>query len=225
MSRRLLVRTVLRLTATSSAVALTVVLAREPASGAFGDGTDDTGNEVTAAAVFCSGAGTATQNSTTTVVDTWIEEASPTASNGGNRSLHVRSSSAGDIRTLLRCTLPTIPAGCTVTAATVRLYAAATTSGRTLDLYRVDPAAATWNEYTVTWGTQPPTTGAPVATTAGAAGSWHQWTATALVQAQYASGNDGLLLRDRAEGNVSQVENRFRAREDGVPPQLVVTWG
>ena len=227
MTGRRRLRTVLRATASFCAVVgLTVALAQQTAGSTFTSASGSTGNKITAAPVFCPGPGTATASTNTAVVDTWLDENSPSNGGGGSKDLYVRSLNGGNTHVLVRFALPTVPAGCSVTSATLRLLAMATTPGRTIGAYRVDPALPQWDEYLVAWNSQPSVTADPPATSASpAAGTWQQWTVTDIVRAQFTYGNNGFLLRDQAPNNVSQIDNRYRSREDGFPPQLTVNWG
>lgn len=159
--------------------------------------------------------------------DAWLDEANPTANNGGTDPLNVQSRNANrNRRALVRFTLPSTPAGCIVTVATLRLYANSSTAGRTIDVYR---AAATWNEGTVTWNTRPGTTGTAVGSASLGAAGWQQWTVTTHVIAQYTT-NNGFVVRDSAESATpGQQQQVYRSREaGGTPnnrPELVVTFG
>jgi hypothetical protein len=123
---------------------------------------------------------------------------------------------------LVRFTLPSIPAGCKINTATLRLFASSSTSGRTLQAWQV---SASWVENTVTWDTRPSITGAAATTAAG--NGYIQWTVTSIVQAMYSGTNNGFLIRDAVEdasGNGEQQQ--FISRENGSPdkPQLVLTY-
>jgi hypothetical protein len=164
---------------------------------------------------------------TVATADAWIDEANGTQNNGSVAVLQVQSRSASrNQRSLVRFTLPSMPAGCSVTAATLRLYANSSAAGRTLDVYR---AATAWNEGTVTWTTRPGTTGTAVGSASLGATGWQQWTVTAHVVPQYTT-NDGFVIMDRTEGaNGSGQQQVYRSRETGgIPnnrPELVVTFG
>jgi hypothetical protein len=132
----------------------------------------------------------------------------------------VDSKSGGNARALFRFDLPAIPEGCSITGATLRLYAGSATSGRTLQALRV---AASWTETGVTWANQPATAG-PAATTSSGSG-WRQWNVLTQVQAMASAGNFGFLIRDATEGAGGR-EQQFHSREKGTdrPPQLVITY-
>jgi len=59
--------------------------------------------------------------------------------------------------------LPALPAGCTITGATLRMYDKSPIAGRTLQAIR---NAAAFAEGTVNWTSQPATTGPAAAATA-----------------------------------------------------------
>jgi hypothetical protein len=132
----------------------------------------------------------------------------------------VQSKAPNDnFRALVRFTLPAVPAGCSLQAATLRLYAASAASGRTLQAWRI---AVAWTEGGVTWSNQPAATGTAATTTSGT--GYRQWSVTAQVQAMYAGANNGFLIRDAVENN-SGAEQQLHSREKGQNvPQLVLTF-
>lgn len=155
--------------------------------------------------------------------DAWIDEANANQNSGSTGTLQVRSSNAsGNQRSLVRFALPAVPAGCSVTAATLRLYADSQIIGRTIDVHQ---AASAWDEGTVTWNTSPGATGTAVGSlTLGVAG-WQEWTVTAQVIAQYTS-NNGFVVRDGTEEAVLPLQQIYRSRESGTNrPELVVSFG
>jgi hypothetical protein len=122
-----------------------------------------------------------------------------------------------NMRALVRFSLPAAPAGCVLSSATLRLYAASAAGGRTLQALRL---AASWSEGGVTWNTQPATTGA-AATTASGTG-YREWDVGGQVQAMYTGANNGFLIRDAVE-NGGGAEQQLHAREKGEsPPQLML---
>ncbi|HEY0640073.1 MAG TPA: DNRLRE domain-containing protein [Pseudonocardiaceae bacterium] len=152
--------------------------------------------------------------------DSWVEQGS--SSNKGTDSvLKVNGKTGASTRTLVRFELPALPAGCQVTAATLRMYAGSSVSGRTLQALRIN---GTWTENGVTWSNQPATTGAAATTSSGS--GWRQWTVTEQVGAMYAGTNHGFLIRDAAESG-GGAEQSLHSREKGTdnPPQLVLTLG
>jgi large repetitive protein len=172
-----------------------------------------------AATVGCTSPGTRTLSAS---ADSYADEGAPATNFGTQNQIRVRSrNNDRDIRALVRFDLPALPAGCSVTSARLRLFATAADAGRTLQALRVD---ATWDETTVTWSTQPATTGA--AATVAAAPGWREWTVTAHVGALYAGANNGFLVRDAAEGDAPQQTSTFASREAAAnTPELVVTFG
>lgn len=187
--------------------------------GAFSDTTDNAGNTFQAAATWCTAPGPQT---VITTADAWIEQANPTANYGAGAALRVRSQTgSSNRRTVVYFPLPAIPAGCTLTSATLRLFATSAAGGRTIDAYR---ASAAWAEGTVTWNTQPGVTGAAVGSAS--ASGWVQWDVTAHVVAMYAGSNYGWKLRDRVENAGSAQQQVYRSSEAGLtPPELVLTFG
>lgn len=222
MSRRLVARTLLRLVAVGLAVALTVALAREPSSGAFAAQTGSSANSVSSAADFCTSPGTVTVGA---AGDAWIDSSNPTVNRGSDTSLYVLSGPAATLRTVVRFSLPARPAGCFLSDASLRLYNRSPVSGRTIDVYRGDPASPQWTAATVTWANQPAAAGTAVAAVTGSSAGYQAWTVTAHVQAQYTSGNNGFVLRDRAEGAASDHEQVYNDLQHSTsPPQLALTW-
>ncbi|MDZ5622522.1 right-handed parallel beta-helix repeat-containing protein [Nocardioides sp. HM23] len=156
----------------------------------------------------------------TSVADAWIDQSSASANKGGDSILKVMSKGSANLRALIRFNLPTIPAGCVVDTAKLRLYAAsASGSQRTLQVLRL---GGSWTESSVTWATAPQTTGAAVTTTS--ATGYREWNVAAMVQAMFSSGsNHGFLVKDATEGQ--DAEQQFHAREKGSNlPQLVLTF-
>ena len=163
-------------------------------------------------------AGTVTVGS---AADSWVLQSSPSSNYGTDSTVRVVSKSGDNARALFRFNLPTIPAGCTVTGAQLRLFAGSSTNGRTLQALRVNAA---WTEGAVTWANQPATTG-PAATTPSGNG-WRQWNVLSQVQAMYTTANNGFLIRDATENNggrEQQLHSREKAPDQ--PPQLVLTFG
>ena len=205
------------------AAALTATLAQSTTSAAFTAQTGDTGNQVTASSNFCASAGGTTLISS---ADTTGYQANPTTTYGSSTDIGVGSSAGANGRVLLRFTLPALANHCAITGATLRLYAHTPVAGRTIDVYRVDPAA-TWSEATTNWNNLPVTTGTAVGVASLGSAGWQQWTVTSMVTAFYAGTNSGFLVRDRTEGG-GGIWQLWAARENGTVanrPQLVLTWG
>jgi hypothetical protein len=208
-----------------AAAAFTVLLAQHTTTAAFTTQTGDTGNQASTAATFCTSPGSTTVGAS---ADTTVYLANRTTPYGTNTDVGVGSSSGADGRVLVKFSLPVLPTRCTVTAATLRLYAHDPDAGRTTDVYRVDPAAPAWSEATTHWDNQPATTVPAVSNASLASAGWQQWTVTSMVASFYAGTNSGFLLRDGTEGSGTAYWQLYRAREHGTVanrPQLVVTWG
>ena len=190
---------------------------------AIGSGTDVASAAMTVA--VC----TAGSDTVIATADSWLDQASTAANHGTDATLRVRSGIGSNRRALVQFTLPTVPAGCSVTTATLRLNNQAPVLGRTIQALRVD---ASWTESGaggVTWANQPATTGtAATATTPLLAGAMN-WTVTAQVQAMYTAGSSyGFLLRDQNEGSLVSFEQQFDSKESGTStlrPRLIVNWG
>jgi hypothetical protein len=153
--------------------------------------------------------------------DAWIEQSSPSSNKGTDGILKVMSKSGNsNLRALVKFDLPTVPAGCQIDSAKLRLFSAsASSSQRTLEALRVD---GSWTENGVTWGNAPATSGSAATTTSGT--GYREWGVEALVQNMYSSGqNNGFLVKDASENQ--DAEQQFHAREKGENiPQLVLTF-
>jgi len=207
------------------AAGLTVGLGQHATTAAFTAQTGDSGNSVTAAASFCASPGGSTLGA---AADTTGYQQNPTTIYGTGVDTGVGSGSGANGRVLVRFSLPALGAHCVVTAATLRLYAHTPQSGRTIDVYRVDPAAPAWSEATTNWNNQPATTGTGVGAASLASAGWQQWTVTSMVTSMYAGTDRGFLLRDRTEGSGTPYWQLYGARENATTanrPQLVVSWG
>jgi hypothetical protein len=176
------------------------------------------GNTLTTATVFCTNPGGQTL---TASADSYIDQANSGTNYGTATTLNVQAAaSSKNQRTLVQFTLPTLPAHCAITAATMRLYATTAKTGRTYQAYQV---AAAWTETGVTWTNQPATTGTPA--TAATASGWVSWTVTTQLQAIYAGSNFGFLVKDATESTTTTYTNKYSSRSGANPPQLVITWG
>jgi putative nucleotidyltransferase with HDIG domain len=154
--------------------------------------------------------------------DAWIEQNSPDNNKGSDSILKVKAQGAADnFRALVDFNLPNLPNGCVVQSATLRLFAASSTGGRTLQAFRL---ANGWGEGGVTWNNQPGTAGGAATTSSGS--GYRLWNVTNILQAMYDSGGDhGFLVRDSNESG-GGAEQQFHAREKGEsPPQLVIQFG
>jgi CSLREA domain-containing protein len=153
--------------------------------------------------------------------DTWLLQSSSSSNYGNDSAIKVDSKAGGNARVLVRFNLPTIPAGCNVMSARLRLYASSYQAGRTLQALQV---SAPWTESAVTWSNQPMTTG--TAATVASGSGYREWIVTSQVQSMYTGSNHGFVVRDSVEGG-SGIEQAFNSRENGTnnPPRLVLTFG
>jgi hypothetical protein len=156
----------------------------------------------------------------TASADSWLNEASPTSNLGSDSLLKVTSKTPNaNTRAMVQFNLPSLPSGCSVTGATLRLYNKSPVSGRTLEAYA---NAAAWTETGVTWANQPATTGSASSAATPSSAGWMQWDVTIQVQSMYSGSNNGFKVRDQTENGPS-VEQQFDSRESGANlPQLVV---
>jgi hypothetical protein len=130
------------------------------------------------------------------------------------------------LRALVAFDLPAVPARCTLTGATLRLYATSPGAGRTIEAWRLNGA---WTETGVTWNNTPATVaGTSVSSASLSSAGFQQWSVLAAVQAMYAGTNNGFLIKDSADSALLSVQQVFQSR-NGTPdtqdPQLVVTFG
>jgi hypothetical protein len=161
------------------------------------------------------------QTLTTPSADSWIDQSDPTKNNGTDSNLFVQSKTPNlNQRTLVMFALPALPAGCSVTSATLQLYAKSTEGTRTIEAYRAD---ASRSETAVTWNNRPGTTGVPATSASGL--GWRSWSVTAIFQSMYSAANHGFVLKDQTE-EVGSFRQNYSSREDTPnDPQLVVNWG
>jgi hypothetical protein len=175
----------------------------------------------TATATSAAAACVATTVTVSANADAWIDQASASSNKGGDSILKVQGKGSNNFRALARFAQPaSIPTGCVVESATLRLYAASSTSGRTLQALRIN---ANWTENGVTWANQPATTGTAVTTASGSGTAYREWNVTGQVQAMYAANaNHGFLIRDASESG-GGWEQQFHSKEKGeTMPQLVI---
>jgi large repetitive protein len=160
--------------------------------------------------------------------DAWVLQSAPTSNFGTDSILKVDSKSGNsNARALVRFALPTIPAGCQITGATLRLYSSSYKEGRTLQAVRLNGSTPVWVESAINWNNQPaPATGVtPALAQSRNSAGYVQWNVTAQMTGVYGN-NKGFLIRDASE-NGGGMEQGFHSREKGIdnPPQLVLTFG
>ena len=171
------------------------------------------------------GTGCATPGTQTidAVTDTYVDQNSATSNFGSTTTATVQSQSGSrNRRMLVSFPLPPTPAGCSVTAATLRInQSAASGTVRTLEARQV---SSSWAEKTVTWNTKPTTTGTAATTTS--ATGYRSWTVTSQVQAMLAGTNYGFEIKDQTEDSSTVMTNTFRTTEGLLNiPQLDITYG
>lgn len=156
--------------------------------------------------------------------DATIDQGLPTSNLGTSSDLYVRSASANK-RTLVRFNLPSIPAGCSLTGASLKLHSTSAAGGRTIEVYRA-AATPTWTEGGVSWNNAPATAG--TATDLASTSGPRRWDVAAQVQAMYSGTNNGFVVRDQTENSGAAAEQKYQAREgtpDTQDPELRVSWG
>ena len=205
------------------AVGLTVALAQQPVQGTFTGSSTSTGNQVSAAAEFCATPGSASLNA---VADTWANESSNSSTQGGDDYYNqVQSKSGADHRLFIRfSTLTPIPVGCALSSATLRLYTDTQDAGRTLDVYRADPAVTPWTETSLSWLTQPAAVDNPASAVTVSANGYLSWNVTPLVRILYTTTNNGFVVRDRYEDDGTGYSQSYIHRLGGTPPKLDLVW-
>ena len=209
--------------AAAAAVALTAGLAQAPVNAAFIRTTDSAGNQATTASSFCTTPG----NTTVTVTaDSFVDQGSATSASGGTATYLVVTSQSGAARRMFVRVdpMPTIPSRCTVSTATLQIWADSQIAGRTLGAYRADPGGAAWTEAGLTWNNQPSALGTAATVVMPNTDQYVSWTVTQLVKDIYSLGNNGFLVRDQDEtgpGAWQQFNSRAVATNK---PQLYIAW-
>jgi hypothetical protein len=212
-----------RLAVLAGASAFTVLLAQHTTTAAFTAQTGDTGNQATTATTFCTSPGTSANLAPTR--DTAIYEVNANA-NYSATGIGVGTGASGDAYTLLKFTLPTIPARCTVTAATLYVYAKTPTAPATVNAYRSTQAWTNSN----TWNTlpRPGWTGTPASTAVSASAGWLSWDVKTLTQELVNGPDYGFLLKDSVDHHPTVTRYQTWESLESYPtraPYLVVSWG
>ena len=206
------------------AVGLILALAQQPVSGAFNGSTDTTASQASTAATFCTTPSNATVTAT---ADSFVDQGSATSVAGGSATFMVVTGQAGSARRIFVRfdPMPTVPSRCTVTTATLQIFAESQVAGRTLGAYRVDPSGAAWTEAALNWNNQPAALGSAATAVMPNSDQYVSWTVTSQVKDMYALGNNGFVVRDQDEtggGAWQQFNSRAVASNK---PQLYVAWG
>jgi hypothetical protein len=187
------------------------------AHGAWAETADNSGNGFLADTEFCTNPGVQTL---TPSGDAKVLQLSATTNYGATADLAIDPRNNRVARSLVKFALPPQPSYCLMTA-TLRVRATAVVAGRTLEAWR---AGAAWTEDTVTWNTQPPTTGtAATAVTPGAPG-WISFDVSSSVAAMYAGSDNGLLVKDSVEGTGANLDQSLSSRSGANPPELVLNF-
>lgn len=212
-----------RLASVAVAAVLTVLAVLVPsASARFGGTTVSTGSSFAAAPAFCTGSTTLTASA-----DSDVDEEFPNTNHGTATTLQLDSNAGKRNRPYLTFTLPPLPAGCALTAATLRISPAVTGGAlATHNLYRI---TTPWTETGISWNAQPSTANpAPFADPGISLNPPPiDLDALATVQAMYAGTAYGFSIRSTYEGSGSGSYNSYydsREASSG-KPQLVLTWG
>jgi hypothetical protein len=147
--------------------------------------------------------------------DSYVMQASPSKNNGNLDFMEVNPASGAAMRAVVKFNLPLLGAGCTVTAANLRLNNRGETGGA-IDVFL---ASTGWTEPYVTWNNVSTIPGTVASSTS--VSGWQTWAVGTLVQAQYAGTNDGFVVVAQSSSPI------YYAREKGgvLIPELVVTWG
>ena len=180
-------------------------------------------NTFTAAASFCTSSGNQT---ITADKDTFLDQSNAASTtNGGSPAMTVRSrSNSRNAYAVVGFTLPTKPSGCSVTSATLKVFATSAETPRTIEAYRV---TSSWTEAGANWNNSPTFT--TPATTSAAGTGLRSWTVTTQVQALYGSSNpnSGFLLKDQSNdaGGNGQTQTYSTREAASNKPTLEVTFG
>jgi hypothetical protein len=122
-------------------------------------------------------------------------------------------------RSFLMFNIGTTPVG----RAVLRLRGAVSSAGSVAIAAYAVPST-TWVESAVTWATQPPVSGAPLATVAipSTTAVWHEWDVSALVRSARAAGRTAVSIGLIAPAATSPYAV-FDSRESNNDPELLVT--
>lgn len=207
----------------------TVIVPRVPVTLALFTETVNVGsNAFTTAASF---GGPPADVTFASVADNGVKEDKPTTNQGDRAKLEVKTESgqAKTGREFIRFDVSSIPAGSTVSSATLTLCNNRVPGHtRPYDVHRV---TASWGEMTQTWNNQP-AVAATATDTQNAVDTFPgcmSWMVTANVQLWVdGTTNDGWRISDPDENNTTQWKVRLRSREDtavsGEEPKLDVTY-
>jgi 2',3'-cyclic-nucleotide 2'-phosphodiesterase (5'-nucleotidase family) len=163
--------------------------------------------------------------------DAQVVEGYPDSNYGDKTYLYVQSAASGsylDERTWMRFDLSGLPAGATITSATLEMTAWKAQGG---DMVVSAHSAGddSWTESGITWNNQP-TIGSPLDSTTLVSGQTgaYTWDVTSYIQTEYAGDQAAtLILKADTEGSSSALTYAFESREWGTAsqrPRLTITY-
>jgi hypothetical protein len=168
--------------------------------------------------------------------NTLIQSDDPTGNNSTSWRLSVGTTTTGDVRTLIKIPLPSVPSGTTITSADLALYYDQVFYDGAHDVpMQALQANAAWTASTATWNNAG-SIGGPVAGTstmrANVLGDWVHFPVTSAVQ-NWVNGtaNNGFVLKATDETKLGQGGPRFEGSiyayggEVVNYPKLTITYG
>ena len=155
----------------------------------------------------------------TAVADSQVNQQPPTANDGTDTTMDVRSWSSKNRRSFARFDLSSIPPGNEVLKAELNLCSTAVPgSTRTYDVHKVE---AVWTEGVITWNNQPAVAGnASDSISTPATVGCYTWTLMKSDVEGWVVGaaNNGWRVVDSAEDSATKKASTFRTREDTAVP-------
>ena len=158
------------------------------------------------------------------IIDTYVDEEMAGSNFGGSARLHAGMLPEFGFRrqSLVKFNLADIPADATIHSATFRAYLDEAFQLTSVNL-TMGRNSATWTEYGASWNNKPACV-AKNTIAVGLSDGWKSWNALDLVNDWLSGGsaNYGLCLYGPNYGASDFYDRRFRSRESGMPPELVV---
>jgi 2',3'-cyclic-nucleotide 2'-phosphodiesterase (5'-nucleotidase family) len=158
----------------------------------------------------------------TPIADSQVSSGNPTTNYGASTNMYVQSSSVstfGNERAWLKFDLSTIPAGSTISSATLQMWNWKST-GAALPAEVRGSSVDTWTEAGINWGNQPALGGVldTQTFTAGTTNVWYNWNVTSFAQAEF--GGDklaSLVVKPVIENSADAIapSYAFDAKEYG----------
>ncbi len=167
----------------------------------------------------------------TPLADAQVASGNPTVNYGAGTNLYLQSSSSGygNERSWLKFDLSSIPAGSTITGATLKLWDWKAT-GASLPVEVRSATDDTWTESGLNWNNQPALGGVLDTQTlaSGTTNAWYNWNVTSFVQGEFSGDKTvSLLVKPVTEGSADATAPSygFDAKEYGsnVPALYVTT--